>query len=129
MLRWKLRTKPFASAPVNDVTPNAVNWNDLSTGASSATTNTQTISGIDTTISLQVNFDEDRDNYTLRAFVNGSSAAGPTNSPGTLNFNVSNGDTVYFTASGGETRDSTATVINTSDGNTTLDTFGIDLEN
>ena len=128
MLRWKFRTKPFASA-ANDVTPNAVNWNNLSTGGSNATTNTQTISGIDTTISLQVNFTEDRDNYTLQAFVNGSGAAGPTNSPGTLNFNVSNGDTVYFTASGGETRDSTATVINTSDGNTTLDTFDIDLNN
>lgn len=116
-------------APPSDFTPDAVNWNNLSTGGSSATTNTQTISGIDTTITLEVNFNEDRDNYTLEAFVNGSSADGPTSSPGTLTFSVSNGDTVYFTASGGETRDSSATVINTSDGNATLDTFGIDLNN
>jgi hypothetical protein len=115
-------------APPPDVTPNAVNWNDLSTGNSTATTNTQTISGINQSITLRATFTEDRDNYTLQAIVNGSLVGSPVNSPGNFTFTVSNNDTVAFRASGGETRNSTATITNTSDGNAVLDTFGIELE-
>ena len=114
-----------------DVTINPLGdgWFDTSTAGSSVTTNTVTITGIDTIVTLQVNFTEDRDNYTLEAFVNGSRVAGPTNSPGTITFDVSNNDDVYFIASGGRTDDSIATVINVSDGNTTIDTFLIELQN
>ena len=115
-------------ASASDVTPNALNWNNIATSASSANTNTQTVSGINTTITLAVSFDEDRDNYTLQANVNGSFVGSAVNSPGSFTFTVSNGDSVYFRASGGETRDSSATVTNQSDGNATIDTFNIGLE-
>lgn len=112
----------------SDVTPNAVNWGDI-VGDPGATNGAQTISGIDTTITLQVNFTEPRDNYTLEALVNGSSAAGPSNSPGTLTFDVTNNDSVNFRAStNGDARDGVVTVINTSDGNATLDTFTLEVE-
>lgn len=117
-----------STTPPPDVTPDAVNWNNLSTGSSTATTNTQTISGINTTITLRATFTENRDNYTLQAIINGSLVGSPVNSPGNFTFTVANGDTVAFRASGGETRNSTATITNTSDGNAVLDTFIIDLE-
>jgi hypothetical protein len=111
-----------------DVTPSNTSWwNDIS-GGFSGTTNTITITGINTTITLNVTFTEDRDNYILSALVNGS-VAGSSNSPGNYNFTVDNGDTIQFSATvtGDETRDSVATVRNVSDSNTVLDTFGIDL--
>ena len=118
-----------STTPPPDVTPDAVNWNDLSTGGSTATTNTQTISGISQAITLRATFTEDRDNYTLQAIVNGSLVGSPVSSPGNFTFTVSNNDTVAFRASGGETRSSSATITNTSDGDAVLDTFGIDLTN
>lgn len=112
-----------------DVTPDAVDWNNISTAGSNATTNTQTISGISQAITLRATFTEDRDNYTLQAIVNGSAVGSPVSSPGNFTFTVSNNDTVAFTASGGDTRDSSATITNTSDGDAVLDTFGITLNN
>lgn len=115
-------------ASASDVTPNALNWNNILTAASSANTNSQTITGINTSITLLVSFTEDRDNYTLQANVNGSFVGSALNSPGSFTFSVSNNDVVYFRASGGETRDSVATVTNQSDGNAAIDTFGVGLE-
>lgn len=109
-----------------DVTPNAVNWNNIDTGGSSGQTNTQTISGIDTTITLRVTYTRDDEAYTLVTYVNGTSVGG-AQAPSNYTFTVSNGDTVYFFATGGETRDSSATVTNVSDSNAVLDTFGINL--
>ena len=65
-------------AASTDVTPNAVNWNNISTAGSSGQTNTQTISGINTTITLRVTYDRDDEAYTLVTYVNGSSVAGAT---------------------------------------------------
>ena len=118
-----------STTPPPDVTPDAVNWNNLSTGGSNATTNTQTISGINQSITLRATFTENRDNYTLQAIVNGSLIGSPVNSPDNFTFTVANGDTVAFRASGGETRNSVATITNTSDGDAVLDTFNIDLNN
>ena len=115
-------------AAATDVTPSNTSWWNNISGGFSGTTNTVTIAGINTTITLNVTFTEDRDNYILSALVN-SSVVGSSNSPGNYNFTVQNGDTVQFTASvtGDETRDSVATVRNVSDSNTVLDTFVIDL--
>jgi hypothetical protein len=115
-------------AAATDVTPNAVNWNNISSGGSNASTNTQTISGINTTITLRVTYTRDDEAYTLITYVNGTSVGG-AQAPSNYTFTVSNGDTVYFQAVGGETDDSSATVTNVSDGNAVLDTFGIDLNN
>ncbi|MDB9980616.1 hypothetical protein OAD61_00750 [bacterium] len=108
--------------------PDGVNWSNLVTPANSATTNIQTITGINVTITLEVTFTEDRDNYQLQAIVNGSAMAeGFVSSPGSFTFTVVNGDTVQFRAVGGDTRNSSATVTNSSDGNVVLDTFVITL--
>ena len=117
-----------ASAPATDVTPNALNWGNILTGNSSANTNSQTVTGINTAITLRVDFDEDRDNYTLQANVNGTLVGNAVSSPGNFSFSVSNNDVVYFRAVGGETRDSTADVTNTSDGGATIDSFAVTLE-
>lgn len=116
-------------AAATDVTPSNTSWWNNISGGFSGSTNTVTIAGINTTITLNVSFTEDRDNYVLSTLVN-SSSVGSSNSPGNYNFTVQNGDTVQFTASltGDETRDSVATVRNVSDSNTVLDTFGIGLE-
>ena len=114
-------------AATTDVTPNAVNWNNISTAATSGQTNTQTISGINTTITLRVTYTRDDMAYTLVTYVNGTSVGG-AQAPNNYTFTVSNGDTVYFFAVGGESRDSSATVTNVSDSNAVLDTFGISLE-
>ena len=104
----------------SDVTPDAVNWADIGPGTTPQDNANQTISGIDTTIILEVNFtgsgasllySVDNGTYTLLA------SGGQ--------FSVSNGQTVKFrftrVASG--TSSGTATVTNESDGSTTLDTF------
>lgn len=114
-------------AASTDVTPNALNWNNISTSASSGSTNTQTISGINTTITLRVTYTRDDEAYTLVTYVNGTSVGG-AQAPSNYTFNVSNGDTVYFFAVGGETRDSSASVSNVSDSNAALDSFGISLQ-
>lgn len=116
------------AAGTSDVTPNALNWANISTGNSSANTNSQTVTGINTAITLRVDFDEDRGNYTLQANVNGTLVGNAVSSPGNFSFSVSNNDVVYFRAVGGETRDSTADVTNTSDGGAAIDSFGINLE-
>lgn len=110
-----------AAAYVPDVTPNAVNWTNLSgsyTNFTNITTNTQTISGIDTTITL--NYSDNIPVGTLAVFVNG------VNPGGTGDFTVSSGDTVYFrwTVPSG-TQSGTVTIINKSDGDAVIDTFTI----
>jgi len=119
---------PYAAAP-DDFTPDAVNWNNLVTAAGNATTNIQTITGINVTITLEATFTRDRNNYTLQAIVNGSAVGSAVSSPGSFTFTVVSGDTVQFRAIGGDTRDSSATVTNSSDGNAVLDTFAITLNN
>lgn len=114
----------------SDVTPsNSSWWNNISTGNSNGSTNSITILGINTSITLEASFTRDRDAYTLTAVVNDSTVDGPDSAPGTLTFNVTNGDVIRFEASGGETRNSVATVTNITDNNTVLDTFNIDLQN
>jgi hypothetical protein len=108
-----------ATSPA-DVTPAAVNWANIGPGTSPQDNANQTISGIDTTITLEVNwtgsgaslsYSIDDGAYTLLA--NGGQ------------FSVSNSQTVKFrftrVASG--TSSGTATVTNESDGSTSLDTF------
>lgn len=101
-----------------DVTPNAVNWTDVSVIAPpfSADTNSQTISGINTTIELEVTVDfSDGTLY----YIKNIDAPVQVGSP----FTVVNGDTLKFryTGSGGAVQ---FNVYNNSDplGPTLLDT-------
>lgn len=96
-----------------DVTPNAVNWADIS-GATPQSNANQTISGIDATISISLG---KTGSGILTYDLNG---AGFTAYSGA--FNVTNGQTLRFQLSGAGTS-GTVTVTNDSDGSTTLDTF------
>lgn len=118
-------------AAAADVTPSNTSWwnNINNPDGTSGTTNTVTIAGINTTITLQISFSEGADGGFCSIVVNSSPVASAsytdTNSAATT-FDVGNGDTVYFSVSAlAGTSDATATVINTSDGNATLDTFTI----
>ena len=110
--------RPVAAAAA-DVTPNAVNWNDV-VSALSATTNTVTITGINTAINLSISYT----GYGTGAFSvykNGTEFDLTGDNPTTLS--VSNNDQVYFFYSPQSPSTVSVTVSNASDGNTVLDTF------
>jgi hypothetical protein len=116
--------KPVAGGGGSDVTPNAVNWND-STSVSPYTTNTQTITGISTSINIQISwFLEGPISTTqFKMYVNDIETdlyAGGT----PQNVIWSNNDVIYFTCVG-SAGDMSVTIINTSDNNTVLDTIYI----
>ena len=116
-------SRPRAVAAGPDVTPNPVNWSD-DVNYYTASTNTQTISGIGTTINLSIS------HYT-----NAQAGAGyaPTYSKNGANFvafntnpftiSVSDGDTLRFAQETNLYIDRTFTVRNASDGDAVLDTF------
>lgn len=106
-----------------DVTPDAVNWANVSVTSSSpasVSNAAQTISGISTSIVLTITY---TGSGVIKYGQNGG-ALTTISSGGTIT--VSSGDTLYFNASrtGGAGTDSgTVTVTNTSDSSTVLDTF------
>ncbi|MEL6758505.1 MAG: hypothetical protein AAFP81_18910 [Pseudomonadota bacterium] len=106
-----------------DVTPNAVNWANIS-GAETASNANQTINGIDTAITLRIEYTATgAPAAILGASINGG-AFNNVNSGNTIT--VNNGDTVRFQVVAFGTAGSvsgTVTVINQSDGDATLDTF------
>jgi hypothetical protein len=111
-----------AAAVAADVTPNAVNWNDVEqiTPPYAVNSNTVTFSGINTTITLHVNLIIN--DGTLYASKNGGGLFNPTVS----DFTVNNGDTLYFQfqSSGGIVW---FEVYNVTDNNTLLDTCTLSL--
>ena len=110
-------SRPRVVAAASDVTPNAVNWNDV-VSAVSATTNTVTITGINTAINLSISGSF----MGFRVYIN-NNEFNIDDDPYTVS--VSNNDEVYFTfhGSSGEEATISVTVRNVSDGNTVLDTF------
>lgn len=104
-----------------DVTPNAVDWNDDVSSVSS-TTNTVTITGINTAINLSISY-TGYGTGVFSAYKNDTEFDLTNDNPYTLS--VSNNDEVYFvySGSGGEESTVSVTVTNASDGNTVLDTF------
>lgn len=112
-----------------DVTPNSVNWTDTY-GSFEATTNSQTISGIDQDITLKTDFllsegGGSRFNYVI---IDGGSPIGISDNS---TFTVSNGNTVAFKIEldSGSSAGETIEVINVTDNNTSLDTFFIQATN
>jgi hypothetical protein len=102
-----------------DVTPNALNW----TAASDLTSTTQTITGINTSITLRIN---NSSSYSgvgyFSVYINnvGYNMAESIQNDGFFDFVVSNNDVIYF-----DTASSTFSfdIINLSDGNALLDTL------
>ena len=103
-----------------DVTPNAVNWNDVFS-PSSATTNTVTITGINTAINLSISYTGYNSPGAFSVYKNDTEFDLTTNNPYTLS--VSNNDQVYFFYNPQVESTVSVTVTNASDGNTVLDTF------
>lgn len=103
----------------SDVTPNAVNWGNVS-GTDFAANANQTISGITSSITISLSISGNDDSETISYRIDSGSYVGYT-----IPFSVSNGQTLNFgvavlplTTAGG-----TVTVRNDSAGSVTLDTF------
>lgn len=112
----------------SDVTPNAINWADI-TGLFSGSTNAQTISGINTSITLRV-----ESNYNAVGQFNiyiddvVYQMAEDLNNNGYSDHVINDGDVVYFQRlSSGQPLSESVTIKNVSDGNAILDTFSITL--
>jgi hypothetical protein len=120
-----VKTKKTSSGGGSDVTPNAVNWNDVS--APGGSTNTVTITGINTAINLSISWTGYPGTGAFDVYKNDSPISLPgEGSPYTLS--VSNNDEIYFYAfSSGDLASISVTVRNASDGNTVLDTFTINV--
>jgi hypothetical protein len=117
------RTKKSAGGG-SDVTPNAVNWTNVA--APGGSTNTVTITGINTAINLSISWTGYPGTGAFDVYKNDSPISLPNeNSPYTLS--VSNNDEIYFSAFSAEVASISVTVTNASDGDTVLDTFTINV--
>jgi len=113
-----------------DVTPNAVNWADVTEG-NLATTTMQQFTGINQTITLSISWTESGGGVfyysknTTNTYNTGTQVS-LTSSPTSLT--ISNGDYLGFRVNWvfGDSDVRNVTVTNTSDGNATLDTFRIE---
>ena len=118
-----------------DNTPAAVNWSNVSQGGAKAgpwVYSAQQITGIDTSITLQVVFSNTgfsnlRYKIQSTGTVPASNSAPLSNSYISASHNstitVSNNQYLVFASQGFSVQSTTVTVNNTSDSNTTLDTF------
>jgi len=111
-----------------DVTPNALAWNDISTVAActcKSTTNTQVVTGINTPVTLVLNYTSAGNSF-LEYIQNGATyfalISGKT-------VTVSQGDTIAFVLLSGGTDHGTITILNQSNGNAVLDTINYYVSN
>lgn len=108
-----------------DVTPNAVNWDDVSGGFGLPLyTNTVTITGISTAINLTISW-SGNDIGFFGVSINGGTYVNLEDDGGSpRTFSISNNDTIRFSASLiAGSKVISVTVTNSSDGNAVLDTF------
>lgn len=111
----------FYSARRLDVTPAAVNWVDTTGTTVLLVSANQTITGIDTSITLKLNFTTTNGAGTLEYRINGVTYVAVTSGD---TFSINLNDTLNFrTSRGGRPDTITVTIINVSDSNTTLDTY------
>jgi hypothetical protein len=113
-----------------DVTPDSVDWPNASSSVPEVESSTETITGINTTIVLQINISLSAPCFfgspVFQYSKNGSSflniASGNT-------INIQNNDTLSFYFNNCRPNQAaTFTVINNSDGNTVLDTFTLNTD-
>ena len=106
-----------------DVTPNAVDWNNVSGGFGlPLSTNTVTITGIDTAINLVITW-SGNDGGDFGITINGTYFALEASGGSPRTFSISNNDTIRFGAGGAASKTISVTVTNASNGNAVLDTF------
>ena len=116
-----------------DATPNAIDFNDISDVAldPAASTNTVTITGIDTTITLRLTLTSAMSGLRLVYVYRDSGFVGSGSSGTTFDVAMTNGQTLFysfFNAQDNSTWSGTATVSNLSDGGAVLDTFTYTLQ-
>lgn len=129
-----LDTFTYSVTASTDVTPNAVNWTNITafdpTPPYSMIGNTSivTITGINTTITLRI---EDDNSYgsaaTLKYSKNGGSLV--TLTSGAKTISISNNDTLKFNGSSTSNADGNLSVYNDTDGGALLDTIHYSLTN
>lgn len=126
-----------------DVTPNAVNWpNPADGGAGTTTTIGQQITGINTTITLQIDWTGTNAVAALQGLyiaVNTSNTYGGTiytvqnsigaSTTGTYSFTVNPNEWVFFRVTTSDSITRNLTIKNTSDGGVTLDTVTLTSSN
>ena len=119
-----MRAKKSSGGGGGDVTPNAVDWDDVA--APGGSTNTVTITGINTAIDLSISWTGYPGSGEFDVYKNDSQTSLADNdSPFTLS--VSNNDEIYFSAFSVAVASISVTVTNASDGDTVLDTFTINV--
>ena len=122
------RVARAAAGGGGDVTPNAVNWANVTGEGANVTTSMLQITGITTSITLKVSFTGIQQNqkYSVQSSASFGTGTAIANN-GT--FTVSNNQYVGFRADCGgacaSTKVSTWTITNVSDGDAVLDTFTI----
>lgn len=115
--------KPVAGGGGSDVTPNAVNWNDVSGGYGlGLSTNIVTITGIDTAINLVITW-SGNDGGAFNITINGTAFNLEDSGGSPRTFSISNNDTIRFGVGGAFSKTISATVTNASNGDAVLDTF------
>lgn len=113
----------------NDVTPDAIDWTEGSYLGDIAYTTVETITGINTSINLTIEYYDDvieNSSFEYNKNTSGWSviSTNPPASATTTTISVANNDTLQFRYSTvAATGILNVTVKNASDGNTTLDTF------
>lgn len=115
----------IAAMGQGDVTPDAIDWGNISDTASpiaTATTTTETFTGISAPIDVRVTY---TGSYLAVTYSLNGGGGTTLNSGDTIS--IVNNDTLAFTFSANASTSGTATVINDSDGSTTLDTFTVTL--
>lgn len=119
----------FKQKGVYDVTPDPIDWTEGSYIDDVAYTTQETITGINTTINLTIEYYDDVIENSIFRFKQNNQAwstisTNPPASATTTTITVANNDTLQFSYSTlAATGILNVTVKNASDGNTTLDTF------
>jgi hypothetical protein len=116
-----------------DGTPNAIDFNDISDVSldPAASTNTVTITGIDTTITLRLTLTSAMSGFRLVYVYRDSIFFAGGSSGTTIDVDLTNGQTLsytFFNSQDNTTWSGTATVSNLTDGGAVLDTFTYSLQ-
>lgn len=115
-----------------DATPTAIDFNDISDVSTEAAafTNTVTISGIDTTITLRLTLTSAMSAFRVVEVYRNGAFVSEASSGTTVDVTITNGQTLmyaFYNSQDVSTWSGTATVTNLSDGGATLDTFAYTL--
>jgi len=118
----------------SDVTPNAVNWIESTSNSLVATSNQQTITGINTTITLRIELSNSLEFGEVASYIKNSGSAIDVQNPAAIpsveyaDVSIVSGDILEFRLDGtGNFQQGIFNITNLSDGNTLLDTVTLNV--